>query len=93
VFVRDRGDGFDMDAIAPDRFGVRESILGRMRRHGGTAEVTSRPGWGTEVRLRMPTAENAETGAAAVPVDTTPPAAEPVETTGPVTADDQGART
>ncbi len=54
VFVRDRGDGFDMDDIAPDRFGVRESICGRMRRRGGTAEVTSRPDWGTEVHLRMP---------------------------------------
>ncbi len=54
VFVRDRGDGFAMDDIAPDRFGVRESILGRVRRRGGTAEVTSREAWGTEVRLRMP---------------------------------------
>ncbi|QAY64500.1 ATP-binding protein [Xylanimonas allomyrinae] len=54
VFVRDRGDGFAMDDIAPDRFGVRESILGRVRRRGGTAEVSSRAGWGTEVRLRMP---------------------------------------
>ncbi|GAA1714587.1 ATP-binding protein [Isoptericola hypogeus] len=54
VFVRDRGDGFEMDDIAPDRFGVRESILGRVHRRGGTADVTSRPGWGTEVRLRMP---------------------------------------
>lgn len=54
VFVRDRGDGFRIDEIASDRFGVRESILGRVRRRGGTAEVASRPGWGTEVRLRMP---------------------------------------
>ncbi|PFG42294.1 phage shock protein C (PspC) family protein [Isoptericola jiangsuensis] len=54
VFVRDRGDGFAMDDVAPDRFGVRESILGRVHRRGGTAEVVSRPGWGTEVRLRMP---------------------------------------
>ncbi|MFJ3403610.1 PspC domain-containing protein [Promicromonospora sp. NPDC090134] len=54
VFVRDRGDGFDLDEIAVDRFGVRESILGRVRRRGGTAEVVSREGWGTEVRLRMP---------------------------------------
>jgi signal transduction histidine kinase/phage shock protein PspC (stress-responsive transcriptional regulator) len=54
VFVRDRGAGFDLDEIAQDRFGVRESILGRVRRRGGTAEVVSRPGWGTEVRLRMP---------------------------------------
>lgn len=54
VFVRDRGAGFDLDEIAQDRFGVRESILGRVRRRGGSAEVVSRPGWGTEVRLRMP---------------------------------------
>jgi signal transduction histidine kinase/phage shock protein PspC (stress-responsive transcriptional regulator) len=54
VFVRDRGDGFAMDEIASDRFGVRESILGRVHRRGGAAEVVSRPGWGTEVRLRMP---------------------------------------
>ena len=54
VFVRDRGDGFDLDEIAQDRFGVRESILGRVRRRDGSAEVVSRAGWGTEVRLRMP---------------------------------------
>ncbi|NKY39790.1 sensor histidine kinase, partial [Cellulomonas septica] len=54
VFVKDRGDGFDVDAIGPDRFGVRESIMGRVRRRGGTAEVTSRPGRGTEVHLLVP---------------------------------------
>lgn len=54
VFVRDRGDGFDLEAIAADRFGVRESIRGRMQRRGGTAEIVSRPDWGTEVRLKMP---------------------------------------
>src|SRR5690606_31421340 len=53
-FVGDGGDGSDLDEIAQDRFGVRESILGRVRRREGTAEVVSRPGWGTEVRLRMP---------------------------------------
>ena len=37
-----------------DRFGVRESILGRVRRRGGTATVTSPAGRGTEVRLRVP---------------------------------------
>ena len=31
--------------------GVRESILGRMERHGGQAEVRTAPGEGTEVRL------------------------------------------
>jgi len=54
VFVRDRGPGFDMSAVAPDRRGVRESIIGRMERHGGRALVTSRPGEGTEVELSLP---------------------------------------
>jgi signal transduction histidine kinase/phage shock protein PspC (stress-responsive transcriptional regulator) len=53
VFVRDRGAGFDMRDIAPDRFGVRESIIGRVTRRGGSAEVVSRPGWGTEIRLKV----------------------------------------
>ncbi len=52
VFVRDRGPGFDADAIPPDRRGVRESILGRMKRHGGTATIDSTPG-GTEVELTL----------------------------------------
>ncbi|UZN02134.1 ATP-binding protein [Cellulomonas sp. S1-8] len=54
VFVRDRGDGFDLDDVGPDRFGVRESIMGRVRRRGGTARVTSSPERGTEVQLCMP---------------------------------------
>jgi phage shock protein PspC (stress-responsive transcriptional regulator) len=51
VFVRDRGQGFDVNAIPEDRRGVRESIMGRMARHGGTAAVHSTPGQGTEVEL------------------------------------------
>lgn len=54
VFVRDRGRGFEMDEVAEDRHGVRDSILGRMDRHGGTARLVTAPGQGTEVRLRMP---------------------------------------
>ena len=53
VFVRDRGRGFDLDSVGEDRLGVRRSILGRMERHGGSAEIRSRPGEGTEVRLRV----------------------------------------
>jgi signal transduction histidine kinase len=51
VFVRDRGPGFDAAAIPGDRRGVRESIVGRMERHGGKATITSAPGAGTEVEL------------------------------------------
>jgi signal transduction histidine kinase len=54
VFVRDRGPGFDVDALPPDRRGVRESIVGRMRRHGGRAAITSDPSAGTEVELELP---------------------------------------
>ncbi len=64
AFVRDRGPGFDPDAVPADRVGVRESIVGRTERHGGTATVKSVPGEGTEVRLRMPPAEET-TGASA----------------------------
>jgi signal transduction histidine kinase len=51
VFVRDRGTGFDPGTVPADRRGVRESIVGRMARHGGRAEVRSAPGQGTEVEL------------------------------------------
>jgi signal transduction histidine kinase len=51
VFVRDRGVGFDPAAVGPDRRGLRESIAGRMERHGGIAHVRSAPGAGTEVEL------------------------------------------
>ncbi|MFL5894250.1 MAG: PspC domain-containing protein [Thermoleophilaceae bacterium] len=54
VYVRDRGPGFDPDELAPDRRGVRESIVGRMQRHGGRAAIASRPGEGTEVELTLP---------------------------------------
>ena len=53
VFVRDRGAGFDPDATPEDRLGVRRSIIDRMHRHGGTADVRSAPGEGTEVRLHL----------------------------------------
>jgi signal transduction histidine kinase len=51
VFVRDRGPGFDPQAIPGDRRGVRESIVGRMERHGGQARIASDPQAGTEVEL------------------------------------------
>jgi signal transduction histidine kinase/phage shock protein PspC (stress-responsive transcriptional regulator) len=56
VFVRDRGVGFDPASIAADRRGVRGSIVDRMARHGGHADVQSSSA-GTEVRLTMPLQE------------------------------------
>jgi two-component sensor histidine kinase len=57
TFIHDRGPGFDPDAVPSDRRGVRESILGRMERHGGHAEIRSTPGEGTEVKLSVARAE------------------------------------
>ncbi|WP_286344284.1 ATP-binding protein [Frondihabitans sucicola] len=59
VFVRDRGAGFALDDVPEDRLGVRESIMGRMRRAGGAARV--RPGAGgigTEVHLHLERSED-----------------------------------
>ncbi|MGB4779111.1 MAG: hypothetical protein WBP48_12195, partial [Microbacterium sp.] len=55
VYIRDRGGGFDLDAVPDDRLGVRQSVIGRMRRVGGIAHVHSGPD-GTEVHLRYPAA-------------------------------------
>jgi signal transduction histidine kinase/phage shock protein PspC (stress-responsive transcriptional regulator) len=55
VSVTDRGPGFSMATIPTDRWGVRESILARMQRAGGTATVRPGPGGtGTEIRLTLP---------------------------------------
>jgi signal transduction histidine kinase/phage shock protein PspC (stress-responsive transcriptional regulator) len=53
VFVRDRGRGFDPTRVPLDRYGVRGSIVDRMRRHGGEADVRSVHDEGTEVRLTL----------------------------------------
>ncbi len=57
VYVRDRGPGFDPGCLPADRRGVRESIVGRMERHGGTAKIDSAPGEGTEVELVLDRSE------------------------------------
>lgn len=58
VSVRDRGPGFDPEAVPADRMGVRESVIGRMERNGGTARIRSAAGGGTEVELEMERAES-----------------------------------
>ncbi|MGA1838550.1 ATP-binding protein [Herbiconiux sp. 11R-BC] len=53
VEISDDGPGFDPAAIADDRLGIRQSIVGRLARlSGGSAEIESAPGRGTLVRLR-----------------------------------------
>lgn len=54
AYVRDEGSGFDVDTVPADRRGIAQSVIGRMRRHGGTATITSKPGTGTEVHLELP---------------------------------------
>jgi signal transduction histidine kinase len=58
VTVRDDGAGMAAnrlaEAEAAGRLGVAQSILGRIRDLAGTATITSRPGVGTEVELRVP---------------------------------------
>jgi signal transduction histidine kinase len=54
VFVRDRGAGFVLADVPEDRLGLRQSVIGRMERHGGTAAVRSVAGEGTEIQLEMP---------------------------------------
>ncbi|MFE3000745.1 sensor histidine kinase [Nocardia sp. NPDC059246] len=55
LLITDDGIGFD-GAPGEDRYGVRHSIIERLRAVGGDAEVTGTPGRGTEVRLRWPVA-------------------------------------
>jgi signal transduction histidine kinase len=58
VTVRDDGRGFAYDEAAftaAGKMGLVKSIKGRVEQLGGTMVVTSRPGAGTEVELRVPT--------------------------------------
>lgn len=58
VTVRDDGPGIAPGRLAAaeteGRMGVSLSIVGRLRELGGSAEVVSIPGQGTEVELRVP---------------------------------------
>ena len=53
AFIKDNGEGFDPATIAADRHGVRDSIVGRMRRTGGNATIR-RLARGTEIALNVP---------------------------------------
>ncbi len=53
LYVRDRGRGFDPDAVPEDRQGIARSIRARVERFGGRAVIRSAPGEGAEVQLSM----------------------------------------
>ncbi len=44
----------DPARVPQDRRGLRDSVVGRLQRVGGTAVVHSNPGEGTEVELTLP---------------------------------------
>ena len=50
VFIRDRGVGFDPTTVEEGR-GMRHSLRQRMEDAGGTLQITSTPGLGTEVEI------------------------------------------
>ncbi|WP_018654831.1 MacS family sensor histidine kinase [Actinomadura flavalba] len=58
VSVRDDGPGIEPGRLdrarASGRLGVAQSIRGRVRDLGGTAEIVSAPGEGTEIELSVP---------------------------------------
>jgi signal transduction histidine kinase len=64
VTVRDDGPGIPPGRLAQaeseGRLGVSQSIRGRLRDLGGSAELVSVPGQGTEVELRIPRKARAE---------------------------------
>jgi len=53
IFISDQGKGFDRESVDGDRHGIRESIVNRVQRHGGTVTITSEAGEGTEVHLEV----------------------------------------
>ncbi|WP_244172526.1 ATP-binding protein, partial [Streptomyces europaeiscabiei] len=66
VTVRDDGPGIPEGRLAQaegeGRLGVALSIRGRLRDIGGTAELISVPGQGTEVELKVPRAQEGPKG-------------------------------
>jgi signal transduction histidine kinase len=79
VTVRDDGRGFAYDErrlLAEGKIGLAKSVKGRVEQLGGSMLVTSRPGAGTEIELRVPAG----------------PGARPASPDGPAEPRDQGGR-
>lgn len=56
VMVTDQGRGFDPDAVAADRLGIRASITSRIEAVGGRVKIWSSPGSGTSIVMTVPVA-------------------------------------
>ncbi len=56
VMVSDAGRGFDPAAVPPDRLGVAQSVLARIRDAGGEVQLWSSPGNGTAYMFTLPVA-------------------------------------
>lgn len=54
IYVRDQGKGFEVAMTPNDRRGIADSIVGRVARHGGTTEISSDIGVGTEIKIALP---------------------------------------
>jgi signal transduction histidine kinase len=54
IMVIDGGRGFDPDAVAADRLGLRNSVSARLAQVGGSVKIWSAPGRGTSVLLNVP---------------------------------------
>ncbi|MGW4242498.1 sensor histidine kinase, partial [Nocardia sp. NPDC004722] len=76
LVIADDGIGFD-GPPAPDRYGIRHSIVERLRAVGGDAVIISARGRGTEIRLGWPLVETV-----AAPDDPADLVAEPETGTG-----------
>ena len=56
IFVKDNGTGFDLATIPTDRHGVRSSMIARMKRVGGSAQIRTLES-GTDIHLHLPGSE------------------------------------
>ncbi|MGA1835702.1 ATP-binding protein [Herbiconiux sp. 11R-BC] len=56
VMVSDAGRGFDPAAVPPDRLGVAQSVLARIRDAGGEVQLWTAPGNGTAYMFTLPVA-------------------------------------
>ncbi|MGB7861245.1 MAG: PspC domain-containing protein [Acidimicrobiia bacterium] len=54
VYVTDQGRGFDLGDVGDDRRGIADSIRSRVEKAGGSVDIVSETGEGTEVILRLP---------------------------------------